>query len=91
MPQIDKLKFITDASMAHHALGSNNPGFCEHCERNVDFVINTPSMTAYYSRGTGEDPNRDLVLCLLHAEEYIDHMNDKYEQYYASLMYYVPK
>jgi len=36
--------------------------------------------------GTGEDPNRDLILCEWHGEEYTEIMNDQWADYYSGLL-----
>ncbi|MHA2279977.1 MAG: hypothetical protein ACXAC5_03750 [Promethearchaeota archaeon] len=42
----------------------------------------TSSRTMYEWDGTGEDPNRDLILCSLCAEEHNDIMDDQWKAYY---------
>jgi hypothetical protein len=65
----------------HIVLGKNDHGFCEHCNSEVEFVVCTPSMTVWQWDGTGEDPNRDLTLCIAHAEEHMDYMSELWTEY----------
>lgn len=52
---------------------------CEFC--GAEYAQLTFAMTAYPWDGKGENPNRDLLLCDYHKEEYEEHWNSLWEEY----------
>lgn len=61
----------------------NTFGKCEgQCKRWTD-LITTSSMTQHEWDGTGEDPNRDWLLCTECSEEYTAAMQEQWEEYWS--------
>lgn len=59
---------------------------CEHCGVSNDQVEPWPAQTAYHWDGTGEDPNRDVVLCPACHSDYSDHWQEMWNEYYRGLL-----
>lgn len=54
---------------------------CEQCSRQA---VSRSALTAYYWDGTGENPNRDVILCNECYEDYAAHWNAMWKEYYSS-------
>ncbi len=77
------LEEIEWLAIEHHLLGRKNPGFCDHCGRDVEMMVRTPSQTMYHWDGTGEDPNQDFLCCLDCSREYTEQMNSQWAEYHS--------
>jgi hypothetical protein len=69
-----------------YMLGVTNPGMCEYCKESVDLIIQTPCTTKYSWDGIGEDPNRDPLLCIYCANEYVMYWEERWAEYYSSIL-----
>jgi len=83
--------------MRHYEIGKQ----CEHCEAgDGKFVINNhendlikiklelcTAATSYHWDGTGENPNRPITLCQFCKDEYYDHWDEQWKEYYSSQGY----
>jgi hypothetical protein len=68
-------------------LGRDNPvRTCERCDHVGKDVVDCPSQTQYPWDGTGDDPNRDHVLCIECAIEITEQMNYQWSEYWSSVM-----
>jgi len=60
------------------------PGaLCERCGRKGKDVERAPCMTAYEWDGKGKDPNQPPILCKECREEWIEHWDDMWKEYYS--------
>lgn len=57
---------------------------CEDCKLDLPTVRERHSQTAYHWDGTGEDPNRNAVLCDECAAEYKAHWDSMWDNYRSS-------
>lgn len=57
---------------------------CEQCGYGYAQVVH--AMTRYPWKGEGENPNRDLLLCDYHKQEYEDHWKEMWKDYYSGVM-----
>jgi hypothetical protein len=79
-------KKIIEEAAEEFMLGVTNPGKCEYCKRQVDYILKTPSMTHYPWDGKGEDPNRDRRLCLWCADDHVTYWENRWADYYLSIL-----
>lgn len=56
-------------------------GICPGCDQAAE-LIETPAMTCYEWDGEGEDPNASFFACKDCSEEYIENMQDLWDDYY---------
>lgn len=59
---------------------------CLGCDVESDEVQPRPSMTAYHWNGEGENPNADVPLCDVCAEEHREYWRDMWDSYYAGCL-----
>lgn len=57
---------------------------CEQCGAFFGVRL-VPAMTMYPWDGKGQDPNRPLVLCREHAEDYRSHWKEMWSEYYSMI------
>lgn len=55
---------------------------CENCKRKPARTI--PAMTHYSWDGSGEDPNRPLILCFRCARDYVEHWTNMWGEYVST-------
>lgn len=79
-------KILDEVAESHYLLGVKNPGRCEGCKRDVEYIVQTPSCTKYCWDGQGEDPNRDRMLCITCSEDHLDYWNEMWSDYYSSVL-----
>ena len=60
------------------------PLICEAC--GAPGARKVGAMTAYHWDGKGEDPNRPLWLCEECADEYVSYWQDRWHDYYESVI-----
>jgi len=81
------LKDLTERLSKHYLLGdSEEARICECCGTSSPLVAPCCSHTRYVWDGTGENPNRDRLLCPDCAIEYTEEMEDKWNEYYSGIM-----
>jgi hypothetical protein len=54
---------------------------CEHCGKQGARIVG--AMTAFYWDGTGENPNRSLLLCDECENEYCEYWQEMWNEYYS--------
>ena len=80
------MNWIDEIAAEHHLLGLKNPGRCEYCKQEVDLIVETPSQTRYVWDGSGEDPNRDVNLCITCCHGYQVYWEERWMEYYSSVL-----
>jgi hypothetical protein len=65
-------------------------GWCEQCRYSTparwSHGTRAPVMTAYEWDGKGEDPNNPPILCEEHKKEWVEHWQERWDEYHAGLI-----